>query len=124
MRGLLLAWIIIVCVVPDPRPLGAPDWIVERAQQIAGMSEPTARAAMTGRADPHALVQALAQTELAVETAVTVRDKVAPLKDSKCLCVVASPGPEGSFNGQYLRVVCCDFFQGDKIVFCLFELSI
>ena len=31
---------------------------------------------MTGNADPQALVQALAQTELAVETAVTVRDKV------------------------------------------------
>ena len=38
--------------------------------------EDTALAAMTGNADPHALVQALAQTELAVETAVTVRDKV------------------------------------------------
>ena len=38
--------------------------------------EETAKAAMTGGADPHALVQALAQTELAVETAVTVRDKV------------------------------------------------
>ena len=39
-------------------------------------SEQIAKAAMTGDADPHALVQALAQTELAVETAVTVRDKV------------------------------------------------
>ena len=39
-------------------------------------SEAIAKAAMTGEADPHALVQALAQTELAVETAVTVRDKV------------------------------------------------
>ncbi len=38
--------------------------------------EETARAAMTGGADPHALVQALAATELAVETAVTVRDRV------------------------------------------------
>lgn len=38
--------------------------------------ETTALAAMTGDADPHALVQALAQTELAVEAAVTVRDKV------------------------------------------------
>lgn len=38
--------------------------------------EETAKAAMTGGADPHALVQALAQTELAVETAVTLRDKV------------------------------------------------
>jgi flagellar hook-basal body complex protein FliE len=38
--------------------------------------EQTAMAAMSGNADPHALVQALAQTELAVETAVTVRNKV------------------------------------------------
>ncbi len=39
-------------------------------------SESTAMSAMTSGADPHALVQALAQTELAVETAVTVRNKV------------------------------------------------
>jgi len=39
-------------------------------------SEQTSMAAMSGGADPHALVQALAQTELAVETAVTVRDRV------------------------------------------------
>lgn len=39
-------------------------------------SEAEAKNAMTGDADPHALVEALAQTELAVETAVTVRNKV------------------------------------------------
>ena len=39
-------------------------------------SEQTATAAMQGSADPHALVQALTQTELAVETAVTIRNKV------------------------------------------------
>jgi len=38
--------------------------------------EAQAMAAMTGDANPHALVQALAQAELAVETAVTVRNKV------------------------------------------------
>lgn len=38
--------------------------------------EQTALAAMTSGADPHALVQALTQTELAVETAVTVRNRV------------------------------------------------
>lgn len=38
--------------------------------------EAIAKAAMAGEADPHALVQALVQTELAVETAVTVRDRV------------------------------------------------
>ncbi|WP_368345203.1 flagellar hook-basal body complex protein FliE [Pelagovum sp. HNIBRBA483] len=39
-------------------------------------SEATAVQAMTTGADPYALVQALAQTELAVETAATVRDRV------------------------------------------------
>ena len=39
-------------------------------------SEQVAHAALTTGADPHALVTALAQTELAVETAVTVRNKV------------------------------------------------
>ncbi len=38
--------------------------------------ERMAHASMTTGADPHALVTALAQTELAVETAVTVRDRV------------------------------------------------
>ena len=44
--------------------------------QTLSAGEETAKAAMTGGADPHALVQALAASELAVETAVTVRDKV------------------------------------------------
>lgn len=39
-------------------------------------SEAIAQQAMIGDVDPHALVQALAQTELAVETAVTVRNRV------------------------------------------------
>jgi flagellar hook-basal body complex protein FliE len=38
--------------------------------------EVTARAAMTGGADPHALVQALASSQSAVETVATVRDRV------------------------------------------------
>ncbi len=44
--------------------------------QTLQQTEEIAKAGMTGDADPHALVQALAQTELAVETAVTVRNKV------------------------------------------------
>lgn len=39
-------------------------------------TEQIAKSSMIGDADPHALVQALAQTELAVEAAVTVRNKV------------------------------------------------
>ncbi|WP_299592131.1 flagellar hook-basal body complex protein FliE [uncultured Tateyamaria sp.] len=44
--------------------------------QTLAHGEQVAKSAMVGQADPHALVQALAQTELAVETAVTVRNKV------------------------------------------------
>ncbi|PYG29589.1 flagellar hook-basal body complex protein FliE [Pelagimonas varians] len=39
-------------------------------------AEGAANSAMVGSADPHALVEALAQSELAVETVVAVRDKV------------------------------------------------
>jgi flagellar hook-basal body complex protein FliE len=39
-------------------------------------AESAAQASMTGDADPQALVMALAQSQLAVETAVTVRNKV------------------------------------------------
>ncbi len=39
-------------------------------------AEQVATQTMISGADPHALVEALAATELAVETAVTVRDKV------------------------------------------------
>ena len=39
-------------------------------------SEAVAQESLISGADPTALVQALAQTELAVETAVTIRDKV------------------------------------------------
>jgi len=38
--------------------------------------EEAAKASMIGDADPHSLVTALAQTELVVEAAVTVRNKV------------------------------------------------
>lgn len=45
-------------------------------QETLAGAESASIAAMTGDADPHTLVQALTQAELAVETAVTVRDKV------------------------------------------------
>ena len=49
--------------------------ITSFAETLAA-GEQTARAAMVGNADPHALVQALASSQLAVETVATVRDKV------------------------------------------------
>ena len=48
----------------------------EEFQQTLLQAETNASTAMTGDADPHALVQALAQSELAVETVVTMRNKV------------------------------------------------
>lgn len=59
------------------------DPLAETAQRAAQsfadtlrQGEATAQSAMTGGADPQSLVFALSQTELAVETAVTLRDKV------------------------------------------------
>ncbi|MBZ8117535.1 flagellar hook-basal body complex protein FliE [Roseovarius sp. LXJ103] len=63
---------------PQAAP-GAMDMAGNIAKDFAAtlqQTEATAKSAMSGNADPHALVQALAQTELAVETAVTVRDRV------------------------------------------------
>lgn len=44
--------------------------------EVLRAGEETAKSAMIGSADPHSLVEALAASELAVETAVTLRDKV------------------------------------------------
>ena len=59
----------------EPNEKSGDGFVADFAQSLA-QAEATAKAAMTGDADPHALVQALAQTELAVETAVTIRNKV------------------------------------------------
>lgn len=45
------------------------------AVEALGTAEKTAMAGMAGKADPHAIVEALAAAELALETAVSVRDK-------------------------------------------------
>lgn len=45
------------------------------ADQLS-QAEDQSRRALTGGADPHALVEALASTQLAVETATTLRDRV------------------------------------------------
>jgi hypothetical protein len=43
----LVLWFILLCVVPDPRPLGAPEWSVRFVRNVAGVSEPAARFAAT-----------------------------------------------------------------------------
>lgn len=64
---------------PEPEFQSASETMGRIAKDFAATlaeSETTAKEAMIGDADPHALVQALAQTELAVEAAVSVRNKV------------------------------------------------
>ncbi|MEJ6393033.1 flagellar hook-basal body complex protein FliE [Gymnodinialimonas sp. 2305UL16-5] len=63
----------------QPQPADGGDIFTQAVSGFAdtlAQGEAQARAAMTTGADPHSLVTALAQTELAVETAVTIRDRV------------------------------------------------
>jgi flagellar hook-basal body complex protein FliE len=64
---------------PQPKADGVAEGFTKLAGNFMGAlqeHEATARAAMTGGADPHALVQALASSQMAVETVATVRDRV------------------------------------------------
>lgn len=45
--GLLLTWFIVLCLVPDPRPLGAPELAVNGVRKLAGVSDPIARVIAT-----------------------------------------------------------------------------
>ncbi len=44
---LLLIWFLVLCFVPDPRPLGAPKWAVHGMMSLVGLSEAGARAIAT-----------------------------------------------------------------------------
>ncbi|MFP7674685.1 flagellar hook-basal body complex protein FliE [Marivita sp. S0852] len=63
---------------PDPKAAIAESFaqITENFAQTLKTSEETSMGSMYGDADPHALVEALSQSQLAVETAVTVRNRV------------------------------------------------
>ena len=43
----LICWCLLLCFVPDPRPLGAADWAVNAMHSTLGVSEPTSRALAT-----------------------------------------------------------------------------
>ncbi len=63
----------------DPRPDGPAAALAGAARSFAdtmAQGEATAQAALMGRADPHALVTALAESQLAIETVVMLRDRV------------------------------------------------
>ena len=67
--------------LPAMEPAAAPvgnsaTQAVKDFAQTLQETEATSKAAMVGDADPHALVQALAQSELSVEAVVAVRNKV------------------------------------------------
>ncbi|MGB0497881.1 MAG: flagellar hook-basal body complex protein FliE [Rubricella sp.] len=61
---------------PDETTGPAPARLARDVFRTMAESEAVAMSAMAGGADSQALVEALAATELAVETAVTVRDRV------------------------------------------------
>lgn len=39
----LVLWLLMLCVLPDPRPLGAPEWAVRLAGRMGRLSDPQAR---------------------------------------------------------------------------------
>ena len=41
--GLLFAWFVVLCLVPDPRPLGASEVAVKAVRLLLGVSDPIAR---------------------------------------------------------------------------------
>jgi hypothetical protein len=45
--GGLIVWLLALSLLPDPRPLSAPQWSVRAVQSVAGVSEPMARAGAT-----------------------------------------------------------------------------
>lgn len=66
---------------PEPLPegTGMGAGLAQLAQNFTDSlvkHEQVARAAMTGDADPHALVEALASSQMAVDTVAAVRDRV------------------------------------------------
>lgn len=60
---------------PTPKPNAAVD-AMSGFTEMLRQSEMQSVAAVTGGADPHSLVTALAESKLAVDTIVTVRDRV------------------------------------------------
>lgn len=73
-----------VLATPAPKaPAAQPDSggfsplkAVSALSQEVAKSESAAAAFVTGKADPHSVVEALASAQLAVETAVTLRNRV------------------------------------------------
>ena len=68
-----------MAVAPAAKQGGVEGAFAQMAGNFANtlvQGEQTARAAMTGGADPHSLVAALASSQTAIDTVATVRDRV------------------------------------------------
>lgn len=64
---------------PQAPPADMAELTFDAVRKFAGVIEQSEKASiglMAGGADPHSVVEAIAAAELAIETAVTVRDKV------------------------------------------------
>ncbi|KFI30533.1 MULTISPECIES: flagellar hook-basal body complex protein FliE [Haematobacter] len=61
---------------PEPGGAGGLLGAAQDFARVLSEGEQTATAALSGKADAHALVQALSASQTAVETVVAVRDKV------------------------------------------------
>ncbi len=81
--GLVAAWFIGLCLIPDPRPLGAPEWAVGLLRKVAGLSEPIARAGAT------IALRGLGLALIGVLLSLTFRRF--PLKVAAPVVLVASP---------------------------------
>lgn len=79
----LVMWLAMVCVVPNPRPLGAPDWFVGILQSSMELREPTARAVATF------VLRAIGVGMIGILAAVAVRRM--PLRYATPLVLAASP---------------------------------
>ncbi|MBX3463946.1 MAG: hypothetical protein KF830_12310 [Planctomycetes bacterium] len=42
-----IVWFLVLCLLPDPRPLAAPEWVVSLVRAATGIGEPAARAVAT-----------------------------------------------------------------------------
>ena len=67
--ALLCTWVLILCFVPDPRPLGAPAWAVAAIRAISGVDEPAGRllATLALRSAGLALLGALVMVAMAAK---------------------------------------------------------
>ena len=45
--GAIVVWLVALCLLPDPRPMGAPEWAVQTVNQLFNVSESTSRLVAT-----------------------------------------------------------------------------